>query len=895
MPDTEAPIEFGSVLSAEYATLRPSVNFAETTDVQDLYTKAHQQEQPFTALCISGGGIRSATFALGAIQGLAEHGLLDKFDYLSTVSGGGYIGAWLTAWLNHEKKGLASVIEQLRRDAPKPARGVPDPIEHLREYNNYLSPKLGAFSGDTWTLASTIARNVFLNWLVLIPLLLCALMAPRLILSIYRYAEFYQEIHHSVTAVSDSLVVAYIIPAAAALSFAYALFSMLRYLPSVGKADHTSAAFNGNVMAPLVLSSLLFCAYDSLYFFDGRDIPTDFITVNLWVLTPCLSAWLLYLIACGKPARERWRLLRGPLSLAIVLLGLGTGTAAWLLTNRFFDSTTWPQYVTVGPPMLLFGFGIAGAVFIGLTSTELLDEDREWLARAAARLSLFCVFWVVICAVVLLIPKWAFGWPLWGEGSLAVAGTAFAWASALAGFKGSKTPEGQGDSRPKSWFSGIVLKVAPPLCIGLLALGLTVVSNWLLMATRAIPLAKAWWDHDDLLIHSPWWANLVLAAAFLALSWVMARYININKFSLEAMYRDRLIRAYLGASNPKRNANRFTGFSQTDNFYLHELDAAQKPFHLVNITLNVVDGDRLAWQQRRAESFTATPLHCGNFRLGYRPARYYGGKKGMTLGTAVTISGAAASPNMGYHSSPVVGFIMTLFNVRLGAWMGNPGKAGNSTWKHEGPRSAIGSLVKEAFGLTTDQSEYVYLSDGGHFENLGLYEMVLRRCRSIVLLDSGCDQNFTYEDLGNALRKIRIDLKIPVTFEDATAIPLRNKTKRCAIATIHYSAMDGNCPDGELIYIKPMMLGNEPPDVASYFSTHRDFPHQSTADQWFDESQTESYRMLGLKTIDDIAGGWTGGKLADFRTHVQERYLGAAPELAMVRSASASIGAGPQG
>jgi len=253
---------------------------------------------------------------------------------------------------------------------------------------------------------------------------------------------------------------------------------------------------------------------------------------------------------------------------------------------------------------------------------------------------------------------------------------------------------------------------------------------------------------------------------------------------------------------------------------------------------------------------------------GYRDSALYGGKDGISLGTAVTISGAAASPNMGYHSSPLVGLIMTLFNVRLGAWMGNPANAGRATWKEAGPRSAIGALVKEALGLTSNKSDYVYLSDGGHFENLGIYEMVLRRCRTIVVLDSGCDETFTYEDLGNALRKIRIDLKIPINFGETGKMPSSKPKKRCFTATIQYSALDPALPDGELLYIKPMILGNESPDVASYHSSHLSFPHQSTADQWFDESQTESYRMLGLHTVDDIFTGWKRGSLAELRRYV---------------------------
>jgi hypothetical protein len=284
-----------------------------------------------------------------------------------------------------------------------------------------------------------------------------------------------------------------------------------------------------------------------------------------------------------------------------------------------------------------------------------------------------------------------------------------------------------------------------------------------------------------------------------------------------------------------------------------------------------VAGSRLAWQQRKAASFTVTPQTCGSGDVGYRPSSEYGG--GVSLGTAVAISGAAASPNMGYHSSPVVAFIMTLFNARLGAWLGNPGPPGKGAWREAGPMSAVRSLVKEALGQTSDQSAYVYLSDGGHFENLGLYEMVRRRCRAIVVLDGGCDPDFTYDDLGNALRKIRIDLRIPIDFGDAQARPLRERRKRCAVGTIRYSAVDGPGTDGQLVYVKPMLLKNEGPDVVSYAAAHPAFPHQPTGDQWFDESQTESYRSLGLHTVDEMCGGWEGGSLADLCRHLDTVYL----------------------
>jgi len=233
---------------------------------------------------------------------------------------------------------------------------------------------------------------------------------------------------------------------------------------------------------------------------------------------------------------------------------------------------------------------------------------------------------------------------------------------------------------------------------------------------------------------------------------------------------------------------------------------------------------------------------------------------GFTLGTAVTISGAAASPNMGYHSSPVIAAIMTLFNVRLGAWFGNPGKAGNTSFVHRAPRSAVRHMVQEAFGLTDSKSPYVYLSDGGHFENLGLYEMVLRRCRYIVVSDAGCDPNCALEDLGNAIRKIRIDLGIPIEIDHfgITARTSPPESKYCAVGRIDYGHVDGNgIEPGVLIYIKPAIAGNEPRDIFNYKETSLQFPHEGTGDQWFSESQFESYRMLGLHIVQTMCMGST--------------------------------------
>jgi hypothetical protein len=250
-------------------------------------------------------------------------------------------------------------------------------------------------------------------------------------------------------------------------------------------------------------------------------------------------------------------------------------------------------------------------------------------------------------------------------------------------------------------------------------------------------------------------------------------------------------------------------------------------------------------------------MHAGSYYLGFRDSRDYGGKDGISIGTAAAISGAAVSPNMGYSSSPVTAALLTLFNVRLGWWLGNPGIAGTGTYRRSEPRFSLSPLLSEALGQADDCSPYVYLSDGGHFENMGLFEMVLRRCKVIVVSDAGADPDYQFADLGGAVRKIRIDLGIPIEFDE---MPIRKPGsaegpgRYCAVGRIEYSAVDGpTVADGVLLVFKPVLLGNEPRDVLNYGAQDRLFPQQPTVDQFFGESQFESYRQLGYFAVRSVA------------------------------------------
>jgi hypothetical protein len=240
----------------------------------------------------------------------------------------------------------------------------------------------------------------------------------------------------------------------------------------------------------------------------------------------------------------------------------------------------------------------------------------------------------------------------------------------------------------------------------------------------------------------------------------------------------------------------------------------------------------------------------------------------------MSISGAAASPNMGYHSLPSLALLMTFFNVRLGFWAGNPRNK-------EGPTVGLGQLLRELFGMTNDNAKYVYLSDGGHFENLGVYELVKRRCKYIVACDAGADPNYSFEDLGNAIRKCREDIGVEIELDTSPLIPKSTGAKgstskkltarHCAVGTIRYDLADPKGEKGVLVYIKASLTGDEPADVLNYQTAHPTFPHESTADQWFTESQFESYRRLGQHVIEALfAGPQDGGNERDLNSEFDQ-------------------------
>ena len=245
---------------------------------------------------------------------------------------------------------------------------------------------------------------------------------------------------------------------------------------------------------------------------------------------------------------------------------------------------------------------------------------------------------------------------------------------------------------------------------------------------------------------------------------------------------------------------------------------------------------------RHSASFVLTPLRCGADRrqVGYaptsQPREQYAG--GIFLGQAISVSGAAASPNMGYSTSPLVAVLLTMFNVRLAWWFPNPGR------KALVPFVSLYYLVKELFGLADEKSHFINVSDGGHFENLGVYELIRRRCKVVIACDAECDSALSFGSLGNLVRICETDFGARIDI-DVRSIERQKGSHvsraHCAVGRITYA----NGSQGYLIYLKSSVTGDEDIGIAQYRASHPAFPHESTGDQFFAEDQFESYRRLG--------------------------------------------------
>lgn len=828
-------------------------------------------------LAFSGGGIRSATFNLGVLQALAQARLLHVFDYVSTVSGGGYIGGWLMAWMHHQQIGINEVEERLSPHKYTPTSAADPPELHfLRNYSNYLTPRKGVLAADFWAFAATYIRNTILNQIILTLLLLSVLLLPRVLVFLPNRLEALENFtSEALPAQLTALVLAFLL---VGLAVTFMGLNLLWVDPQTKKASPWYAkqwAVQLVIVVPLMMSAALASYGISNYI--GYGILGD----PLW--DPPLLGLVLYLglWAGAFLIRQLVRAKRGmsgpaaPRASLVLITAAVTGALVgylflpfgWYLTPPpppFGDYFNWHIFA-FGTPAFILVMLIAGALHIGLMGRGMSDAHREWWARLAGWLMIYAICWLLLFLMAVYVPVGLS--MLWTENfhKLFTSGTLLWLISTAYGVLFGKSGD-TGAIKPEAPIMKKVLGYAARLTpyifiLGLLsALSLLAASVALVLTGDSNPMSHlpVAFSGPSVLV-----TCLVLFAAAILLSW----RVNINEFSIHHAYRNRLVRCYLGASVPNRQAQVFTGFSESDDLPLGMLEIPPgsvepkdaRPLPILNTSLNVVRGKELALQTRKARSFAFTPLYAGftrepvggtDWQSAYAltsdsGAKQQGCENGISLGTAVAISGAAASPNMGFYSQPALAFLMTLFDVRLGWWIANPSDQEN--WPVGGPRVGFFWLLRELLGTASDDSGFVYLSDGGHFENLAVYELVRRGCKLIVVGDASCDPTSAFGDLQNAMERCRTDFGVEIELAPIETVTQKGLAQsHFAVGKIHYSSSSAD--DGVIVYLKPALVAGDATDVVGYATTNPDFPNDTTENQWFDEAHFENYRALGQAT-----------------------------------------------
>jgi hypothetical protein len=335
--------------------------------------------------------------------------------------------------------------------------------------------------------------------------------------------------------------------------------------------------------------------------------------------------------------------------------------------------------------------------------------------------------------------------------------------------------------------------------------------------------------------------------------------LNINFTSPHRYYRRQLSRTYL-----RRSRGGTEETEHRDRQLLSSLTKADAqgrtkgPYHLINCALNIPACDDPNLRGRNSDFFVFSKHFCGSPIAGYFPTAEWEALDGhLDLGTAMAISAAAASPQRGTSPSGGISYLLAILNVRLNYWAAPPRKAGRPEVLR-GPRwllrlaaPGLPYMFKEMTGLSmNERGAYLNLSDGGHIENMALYELLRRRCKFVIAIDGEADPDRTFGGLLVLVRLVHIDLGVTIEPDLEELRKVQSGDSRChfLLCKIEY----GEGRRGFMLYIKSSMTGNESEFLREYRAGHPAFPHESTANQLFDEAQFEAYRALGAHVGEEL-------------------------------------------
>lgn len=732
------------------------------------YARTRPRPIPCTAtgLAFSGGGIRSAAVNLGVLQALHRYRAIDSIDYLSTVSGGGYVGASLSAAMSAPQPGHFPFGDDVADTSA---------IAHLRNFSNYLLPRGRSAIRNMAEAAAVILRGIVTNvLLVLMALLLLALLT------------------HLAYPTSASLV-------------------------------------------------------------SGSFVP---------------------------------RLIDGGIARIGELIGLSIAPPFGLIGSR-------PLVWAIGAAALTVVALIVWTLLRSMPGAHRWDEDADSVAIRCARVLIITTVTLAVLdlqplAIAQFLALQKGDWHSTAQ-QIGLAAGAFSSAMSILASRLGKflhTTEHSGRLRT------LLLR-------GVTHLGLFVAALVLPILLWVAYLALAAWALDGHTVAVPLLGERRVTAAFLVvfiILFVFELVAKPNAYSLHRFYRDRIAKAFLF------DPHRWIG---PDPEPLTDLKLSQlhddAPYHLINAAMNIQGSAEANRRGRNADFFLFSRYAIGSDLTLYTPLiPLWGPTETMEqidprldLGTAAAISGAALSANMGSSTVRLMSPTLALLNVRLGYWLRNPRDLARqrpwlAAWRGAGfwrrwPAAAIALLasvpglfhraaqrlylLREMLNLLDENSQYLLLTDGGHIENLGIYELLKRGCRLIVAIDAEADPAMACPSLVKLERYARIDLGVRITLpwekiaemthqvsanlHAGRARGLNAHGPHCAVGRIVYE--DGAV--GVLLYFKSSLSGDEKDYIVDYKTRYRDFPHETTGDQFFSEEQFEAYRALGFHMLDGFLGG----------------------------------------
>lgn len=779
----------------------------------------NRKEGKTAGIALSGGGVRAAAFSLGVMQALnkrkegsSKPSLLDEFDYLSTVSGGGYAGAAVT-W-----------FRQLAKEPP-----IPKDTKYQGGLNENPTdaPQKKTFSFSKYRKAlkdfprpyrggSGNAADDALNFIR------------------------YRKNHLTPTVLLNPLSLFAIIFRTTTLSFPIYL------------APITVFFLICNAFAPYTLNHLLENGWLRTHFYGFASSLSG---NGLEFLSGKISSF---------PLRE---------DISVLFLVGACFLILFILWN-----------------------------FIFLTASRLA---RRWrfhyrfrrLSQAGIGLLLLAILGVAAMLAAKFISAWMFAQGDSPINSIRLAVTFLLGNSAAV--LSFRTLLGGGKINSQIRAKITIIAVA----ILLLMINLIVADALAQFVLERIQNHK----HDGGSIWTAAFEDHIILFIFLVIivSIIAGSYANLNYVSLNRMYRDRLMETFMPDFRTIHAGVVNNIAQKADSSFLCEME--QRPYHLINTHVVLSSSVQARERGRTGDSFLLSPRFCGSRATRYARTKDYGilgarkGRGGITLATAMAISGAAFNPRVGPSgwdtpiNNPIIFAMLSYYNLRLGCWVANPGRDNK---KKEAWPSFYREGWKGIFNVSFKESaNMVELTDGGHFENTGLYELLQRRTDVIVLCDATADGVFNFKDIGVAIERARADLGVKIRFSDLPqkkgekenknevehensdydltgimpgSVDIEHYDKRYNLAKRGFAIADFTYPKsrritaeggeevlhkkhGRLYYIKAVMTRNLPGDLYGYSGAFKEFPYQPITDQMFDESQFDAYRELGYRHAHELS------------------------------------------